>query len=96
MKRSDDDGGTAAKIDVIIGGQETIGSAERSCDVAQMRENFHTIEDGAYAQLLFDLFGRERVEQELEDYLALPLKPRCGGGIGMTRLMRAMQLEGLL
>jgi len=45
---------------------------------------------------LFDLFGKERVEAELEGYLALPFYPRCGGGIGMTRLIRAMKLEGLM
>ena len=31
------------KIDVILGGMETIGSAERSTDVDQMRDTFHTI-----------------------------------------------------
>ena len=41
MKQNGD--GTAAKIDVIISGQETIGSAERSSDAEEMRENFHTI-----------------------------------------------------
>ena len=35
------DGKTAKKIDVILGGMETIGSAERSCDVDMMRDTFH-------------------------------------------------------
>jgi len=95
MKRVDN-GETAAKIDVILCGQETIGSAERATDVPEMRRRFYTIEGGAYAELLFSLFGKERVEKELEDYLALPFYPRCGGGIGMTRLIRAMKLEGLM
>lgn len=95
MKRNDD-GKTAAKIDVILCGQETIGSAERATDVAEMRRRFYTIEGGAYSKMLFDLFGKERVEAELEGYLALPFYPRCGGGIGMTRLIRAMKLEGLM
>ncbi len=39
-------GGVFNKIDVILYGQETIGSAERSCDVEKMREMFYTIENG--------------------------------------------------
>ena len=34
-------GATSQKIDVILGGMETIGSAERSCDVDMMRDTFH-------------------------------------------------------
>ena len=48
-------GGTAKKIDVILGGMETIGSAERSTDVHQMRETFYSITNGDYAQLLLSL-----------------------------------------
>ena len=80
----------AAKIDVIIDGIETIGSAERSTDPADMRERFHSISGGEYANLLYTLFDKERVEAELEQFLALPFFPRFGGGIGMTRMMRAL------
>ena len=88
MKQNGD--GTAAKIDVILGGMETIGSAERSSDPDEMREMFHTISDGMYANLLYAQFGKERVEKELEDFLSLDFFPRVGGGIGMTRLLRIM------
>jgi len=84
------DGKTSKKIDVILGGMETIGSAERSTDVEQMRDTFHTITDGAYAKLLFDKFGKERVEAELEEFLAHDFFPRVGGGIGMTRMISAL------
>ena len=83
-------GGTSKKIDVILGGMETIGSAERSTDVEQMRDTFHTITDGAYASLLFQLFGKERVEAELEEFLKHDFFPRVGGGIGMTRMISAL------
>lgn len=86
----------ANKIDVILSGMETIGSAERSSDPETMREMFHAISDGQYAKLLYDKFGKERVEKELEEFLAHDFKPRCGGGIGITRLIRAMKLENLL
>ena len=87
MKQNGD--GTAAKIDVIISGQETIGSAERSSDPEEMREMFNTISEGMYADLLFGRFGKDRVEKELDDFLSLDMIPRVGGGIGLTRLIRA-------
>jgi len=82
--------GTAAKIDVIISGQETIGSAERSDDPKEMRDQFMSISDGMYSDLLFEKFGQERVEKELDDFLSLDMIPRVGGGIGITRLLHAM------
>ena len=90
-----DDGVHSKKIDVILGGMETIGSAERSTDVDQMRDTFHTITDGAYSKLLFDLFGRERVEAELEKFLEFDFFPRVGGGIGMTRMISALDTHEL-
>jgi aspartyl/asparaginyl-tRNA synthetase len=89
MSRNDD-GKTSKKIDVILGGMETIGSAERSTDVNQMRDTFHTITEGAYANLLYDLFGKDRVESELEEFLEFDFFPRVGGGIGMTRMISAL------
>ena len=80
------------KVDVILYGQETIGSAERSSNVEEMRNNFYTIENGKYSEKLFELFGKERVEKELEEFLSHDFFPRFGGGIGMTRLARAYQL----
>jgi aspartyl/asparaginyl-tRNA synthetase len=80
------------KVDVILYGQETIGSAERSCDIEKMREMFYTIEDGKYSQKLFELFGKDRVEAELEEFFQHKFFPRFGGGIGMTRLGRAYEM----
>ena len=81
------------KVDVILYGQETIGSAERSCDVEKMREMFYTIEDGGYSAKLFELFGKERVEKELDEFLSMDFFPRFGAGIGLTRLARAYELN---
>jgi aspartyl/asparaginyl-tRNA synthetase len=92
MSRNDG-GETSKKIDVILGGMETIGSAERSTDVEQMRDTFHTITEGAYANLLFDLFGKERVVNELEEFLKFDFFPRVGGGIGMTRMIAALDTQ---
>jgi aspartyl/asparaginyl-tRNA synthetase len=85
--------GTSRKIDVILGGMETIGSAERSTNVDQMRDTFHTITDGAYSNLLFELFGKDRVVAELEEFLKFDFFPRVGGGIGMTRMIAALDTQ---
>lgn len=87
MKRN---GETANKLDVIIYGVETFGTAERETDVEIMRNRFYTISGGEYAKLLFSNFGKERVEDELEAFLSLPQIERFGGGIGMTRLVKAL------
>jgi len=79
------------KIDVILYGMETIGSAERSTDVEEMRDYFFNISNGLYAQLLFSSFGKERVIKELDEYLALPMFPRFGAGVGVTRMARAIK-----
>lgn len=83
-------GAIANKIDTILYGVETIGSAERSCNPEEMWELFHTISDGEYANLLYQHFGKERVQKELREFLSYDFFPRCGGGIGVTRLMRAL------
>ena len=93
MRRSGD---IAKKVDVLLYGIETIGSAERSTDANEMRERFHEISDSMYSQILFSKFRKQRVEKELEEFLSLNLFPRCGGGIGVTRLIRALKLAKLL
>ena len=62
MKRNDEDKNLYNKIDVIMYGQETIGSAERSCDAKEMGDQFYNISDGQYAKLLFNHFSKDRVE----------------------------------
>ncbi len=84
------------KIDVLLYGMETFGTAERSANAEEMKRNFFSISEGQYAKLLFDQFGEGRVLKELDEYLSLPMYPRFGGGIGVTRLARAMTLAGLI
>lgn len=93
MKHSKD--GIFNKVDIILYDQETIGSAERSTDVEEMRDYFYTISGGKYAQLLFSSFGKDRVTKELDEYFALPMIPRYGAGIGVTRMARAMKCANL-
>ncbi len=85
------DGTHASKIDVIIKGVETIGSAERSCDPDEMYRLFHEISDGLYVDTLFAKFTEDRVIAELLPFLEHNFFPRCGGGIGITRMMKALE-----
>ena len=100
MKKSDTklstSGACALKCDVIMGGMETIGSAERADDVDEMREQFHTISDGGYSRLLYNLFGKDRVLKELDEFLQHDFVPRFGGGIGVTRMISAMKKADLM
>jgi hypothetical protein len=56
-----------------------------------MRDTYHSITDGAYSKLLFELFGKERVEAELEKFLEFDFFQRVGGGIGVTRMIPALE-----
>ena len=56
---------------------------------------FHTISDGMYADLLFKLFGKDRVEKELDEFLSFDFFPRFGGGIGVTRMISALNKCGV-
>ena len=58
-----------------------------------MWNTFHTIEDGAYAGKIFELFGKERVIAELEEFLSFDFFKRSGGGIGMTRMIAALDKQ---
>ena len=90
------EGGSAKKVDVILNGMETIGSAQRSSDPHEMRRQFHTISDGRYANILFSNFTKERVESELDDFLSFKFFDRSGGGIGLTRMIKALKECDLL
>ena len=90
------DGDNAYKVDVILHGVETIGSAQRSTDIVEMKNMFYNISDGNYANILFNNFTKERVEAELNDFLSFDFFDRSGGGIGITRLIRAMKLSDLV
>ena len=96
MKLYENDKNKAKKIDVIMWGVETIGSAERSCDKEEMKNMFYNISDSGYSKILFDKFSKERVEKELEEFLKFDFFKRSGGGIGVTRMISAMKQSGLI
>ena len=63
-----EDGIHPKKIDVILGGMETIGSAERSCDVEMMRDTFTQLQMVNIVNYCTSCFLKERVEAELEKF----------------------------
>lgn len=91
-----EDGRKAHKVDVLLWGVETIGSAQRSTDPEVMRKQFYNISDEGYSKILFSNFTKDRVQKELEDFLSFNFFERSGGGIGMTRLIRAMKKSDLI
>ena len=95
MRRNPDDD-TSYKVDVILSGMETFGSAEREVNKDVMRAKFESIMEGSYKNKLFELFGEERTRAELDEYLELEFIKRSGCGIGVTRLIKSMEKEGLL
>ena len=96
MQQSTEVKGEAKKVDVIIHGIETIGSAQRSCDPEEMKRQFYSISEGGYADILFSKFSKERVEAELNKFMEHKFFKRSGGGIGVTRMIRAMKLSNLI
>lgn len=92
-------GDLSQKIDVLLYGIETIGSAQRSCNVEEMKDRFLTISNGEYAATMFAEFTEKQVMKELDAFLEIvasnPLV-RSGGGIGMTRWIRALKLAGIM
>ena len=95
MKRNPEDD-TSYKVDVILSGMETFGSAEREINKETMRDKFETIMEGSYKNKLFELFGEKRTRAELDEYLELNFIKRSGCGIGLTRLIKSMEKENLL
>ena len=95
-EKYDSDENVSRKCDVIMSGQETIGSAERSCNPEDMRHLFNTISDGLYAKTLYNMFGKVRVDKELDEFLSMDFFPRWGGGIGVTRLIKSMKEKNLI
>ena len=100
MKRNKDN--IALKVDVLLlgthGGMETIGSAQREESVSTMKHNFNTVSEGGYAEMMYEKFGKERVDCELAEYFALApyMVKRSGGGIGGTRMLNFMRHFDLL
>ena len=68
-----------------------LDSQNVSPDVDMMRDT-STITDGAYSNLLFELFGKDCVEAELEEFLKFDSE-RVGGGIGVTRMILLRSLR---
>jgi len=90
------DGNLSSKVDVILHGIKTIESAERSCDKDDMLSRFLSINGGDYNRLLCNKFGKRVVEKHMDVFLGRDFIPRYGGGIRVTRMIRAMEMSDLI
>ena len=89
-------GKTVNSIDILLHGIETIAATEHSCCPDEMYSMFNTIGNGEYRRLLETTFGEERVQTEIDTFLDNDFTPRYSGSIGVTRLIRAMELTNLV
>lgn len=105
MQRDPIDSNISMKVDVLmlgrntlgeVRGMETIGSAVRSTDVNQMKHYFNTSVNGEYAKTLYNRFGQDRVDKELNTYFNMTMFPRAGAGIGFTRMLNFCRHHNLL
>lgn len=88
--------GLARKIDVVMA-QQVMGGAQCSRSPEEMRRLFETMQGGLYAETLRERCGKQFVDQELDDYLALPVHiVRSGCGVGLARLVQSLQRMQLL
>ena len=85
----------AKHVDVIVHGQKTIYSCERSCDIEQMYETFNTILNGQYADTLHNMYGDD-IENELHNYFSNIFFNRYGGNIDIIGMTRGMTISNLL
>lgn len=98
--------GTFAKQDLILAaynpvlrktvGLECGGTAVRSCDIKHMHDMFYKQDNGNYARTMNEYFGTGRIQCELEKFFKNTFIPRFGGGIGVERLLAAMEYKDLL
>lgn len=88
MKREN---GFALKCDIILGGMECAGGAERETEKEPQLAAFNSLPN--YKEKLFFSFGRERVYEELNYYFSLlsPLAVRSGAGFGLSRYSEALR-----
>lgn len=88
--------GTFDKIDVLIDGVETVGSAVRSCNKDEMLDMLKKQDKGKYLTTMYKYFGEETIKNEVNDYFSYKFIPRCGLGIGTSRLIKALERHNLV
>jgi len=90
------EGDIAKKVDVVLHGQETIVSAEKSCDKGEMRDMFGCVSESGYDNILYDKFTKDQIDREFSAFMEKDFFPRYSGGIGITRMIRALKMSDLI
>ena len=76
--------------------QDKLKEQEIEEKTEEMKRQFYSISEGGYADILFSKFSKDRVETELNKFMEHKFFKRSGGGIGVTRMIRAMKLSNLI
>lgn len=84
------------QMEILLYGKRAVVSSERCTDPKSLEERFYRYADRIYSLSLFNQYGKDKINQELENFLALPMEPYFGGTIHLNVLMRAMRFANLL
>ena len=79
---------------ILINGINIMNLFEKSCNTVKMYNMFHT--DNIYLQQLYQRFGEDRVENELNEFLQKDFLPRIGGTIDITKIISIFFLFNLI
>lgn len=78
-------GGKFAQVNLLIGEERCAVSSELETNKERMRHRFYK-----HSDRLRDLYGYDRLQHDLDDYLSLPMVKRIGGAIDIISLVRAL------
>jgi len=81
----------AQKVDVYMFGQKTVESGKKENDPHLIRKNFESVNSGSYAAKIRGLFGEDRVNKELDDFLSFDFFDRFSGSIDIHQFMSALK-----
>jgi hypothetical protein len=76
---------------VILNGESVILGGERHANVSKMMYDVYTLDNGDYIDMLYQLFSKKRVDDELLKYTNIKLVLRFGATINLERLFEKIQ-----
>jgi len=81
------------QVDVILHGHKTIQTSYQSNESNNLKK---IVEQSAESSIIKQILGHERLTQEVNEFMSLPLIDRCSGEINLNHLVRSMKLQGLV
>lgn len=75
---------------IIIRGKRVLVGGERHTDVNKVMYNIYTIDNGEYIDILYNLFSKKRVDDELFKYSHINLITRFGATLNLDALFEIL------